>query len=600
MSRTPALVLIVSLLLPSRGAAQDDVGLIAQVMAGDPDAAKKFLSRTDLQNSLAQSDVDNSRKVLARAAELRDIDGMLYSDEDAAGLRQGFLNRDLCEFCLDEGRMDAWIARYEPDLYSLNPNRRQDLTRAYWRWETLSADQRAWLIAAGDGADRWAASDLSYRQKRLAVWAKSQLPALLAMNPRDWTQASAMADRAAALGDVLSPDDAHPIAERMDQVWQGLKGLDKMQRMPGADKYAKDPDYRAALNAATPEERLAALSRFFDRHGQPDDAVRALAPAKPGQTFDASSRRVVAGLLESGLLSEIKGTWAGNDLANFFTDHPLRVKLDSSPGRQIAWYGDGVLGFNEQYVAQYVKARGRTLEDLGRDPALLKGLVREIAPIFVHESTHDMQDVWAKANGLPFYGGEGAEKEAMMVEALYVLQKERLDPSYAQYLVDNQDSSKFVEQELELSNNLYTHGADWFGEMVMAGHYPEFLSIAGSVWCGILWHNRVAPSIEAELARRAQLPAPQQQALQGARDFQDAAYASQSDFKKDLPNVGTKYLQTMLAEQKLAFDKAPDAYAAYVKRLSDATALTDQRTAQLKDPKYGAGGVPLPATAGGN
>ena len=229
---------------------------------------------------------------------------------------------------------------------------------------------------------------------------------------------------------------------------------------------------------------------------------------------------------------------------------------------------------------------------------MLKGLVREIAPIFVHKSTHQMQDVWAQSQGIPFYGGEGAEKEAMMVEALYILQKEKLDPTYVQYLDKNQDSSKFVQQELELSLNLQTKGADWFGEMVMAGHYPEYLSIAGTVWCSILWHNRLAPSLEAEIARRAQLSAADQQSLQGGRDFRDEDYSSLADFKKDLPNIGTKYITGMLARQKLAFDKAPDAYAAYVRRLKDATALTDQRVAQLAAPGYGAPTVPLPATAG--
>ena len=251
-----------------------------------------------------------------------------------------------------------------------------------------------------------------------------------------------------------------------------------------------------------------------------------------------------------------------------------------------AWYQDGVLSFNEKLIEQYVKSQGRTLDDLGRDPKLLESLIRENVHVFVHEATHHRQDVWGKSQGLPHYGGEAAEKEAMMVEALFVLQKEHQDPSYARFLDDAQDRSILARMALGQSRRLQKDRADWFGESEMARCFPGGLSISGQVWS-----NGFAAPIQRELTRRARLPEAERRALEDARRFQES-YASMDDVRKDIPLVGTKHLEKEFAKHKEAFEKSPDAYAAYMKRFRAVTELTDRRLDELDLPMQDA--VPSP------
>lgn len=426
----------------------------------------------------------------------------------------------------------------------------------------------------------------------LKVWAMEESALIMALNPNTMAEVDMMANRIRDVSEVAEVNDMMGLWERLSQVRAGLSGLDRARAMLGD---SKDPAvrqaYAQALNAPDPGARLSALSRVFDGLGVRDETVLSQAPSRADQTFDDRTRQMVAGLMISGFLRETDGTSAGQELRDFYSTHPLKTAVAPTKMAAGAWYQDGVLSFNEKLIEQYVKSQGRTLDDLGRDPRLLGPLIRENAPVFVHEATHHRQDVWAKSQGLPHYGGEAAEKEAMMVEALFVLQKQRLDPSYTRFLSDNQDRSILVRMALGQSRRLQKDRADWFGESEMARCFPGGLSIAGEVWS-----NGFAEPIQRELARHARLPEAERRALEDARGFLES-YASREDVRRDLSSVGTKHLDQELAKRKEAFEKSPDAYAAYMQRLWEVTELTDRRLDELELTAPKKGVVPLPEGA---
>ena len=130
-------------------------------------------------------------------------------------------------------------------------------------------------------------------------------------------------------------------------------------------------------------------------------AVKSQAPPKPGQAFNDARRKRVAELLQTSIMREIAGTWSGDELKEFYSKVPLKISVGATEIAAIAWYWQGKMSFNEKSIEEFVKARGRGLDDLSRDPALLKELTREVASIFVHEAKHHQQDVWAQAQGIP-------------------------------------------------------------------------------------------------------------------------------------------------------------------------------------------------------
>ena len=240
--------------------------------------------------------------------------------------------------------------------------------------------------------------------------------------------------------------------------------------------------------------------------------------------------------------------------------------------------------FNEKRIEEYVKSKGRKLEDLGRDSALLGPLIRELAPVFVHEAVHHQQDVWAKKNKVPSNWSQHQEQEAMMVHALYVNEKAARDPSYAAFLREAGPASIRTRQDLALADRLRAHGADSFSLSVMSTHYPERLSLEGVVWCSILHHNSLIAPFEAELKRRAALPADKQTALRGGPKFA-MNYDSTEAFQKALREVATSNIKEHLAAQKASLAVQPETYEKYRERLSDATRLTETRLRTLESEK---------------
>jgi len=616
MTRTPlpALLLALALLAPRPAGAQitngavpppADLGppsasyaprFIAQILPGnDPDAAMYFLQDLPMQSALRANDPKAFEQVFARATELKDMHDLVFGPDEPVQLRLAFFSRPDCQFCQRSTTMLEWVDRR---LHDVGAPRKRELLAAYWDWTSLSDEQRRWLASNGADETAWKIPDLTGRREKLAEWAKGEAAAVLALQPKNPQEADAMQYRIYGLYQILGSAPVVPLTDRLQQVRAGLSGLDRAKAMIGGSQdSAVRQAYQDALKATDPAERLAALARVYDGLGKRDESVLAQAPPRAGQSFDAASRQRVASLLASGLMTLTAGTWAGQELRDFYATRPMSVAVGVPPFAALAWYQNDVLSFNEKYVEQYVRSQGRTLDDLAKDPALLQPLLREFVPVFVHEATHQRQDAFAKAAGIPFYNGEAAEKEAMMTEALFVLQKSRQDPGYADFLAQGQERSTFIKEALILSRRLQKDRADWFGETVMATHYPEYLSISGLVWCTILVHDRIAPPIEAELKRRAALPEDRRKALEDARDFKPG-YPGPKEFADDLPSVGTKRLLAVVTQQKLMLEKSPDAYAAYVKRLQDVTALTDARLDELEHPKPKADAVPSPFSGG--
>lgn len=576
MLRPPLPTLFLALVLLAAPAAAD---LATDILPGnDPDAAYALLHAPELQTDLKARDPAGFPKLFARAAELQDLHDLFFGPDDAAQLRLALAARPDCAFCQKPAPTLAWVTAR---LASLPAERRAVLARVYWEWTQLGP-RRAWLTAHGTDEASWGTLDLDERRDRLVPWAQEESAAIAAMRPKNGIEADVMQNRIYAVYEVLGSAGSAPLLERLVQVRTGLSALDAVKGQAAASKNAAvRKAYSDAMNATDPAARLQALSRVFDGLGRRDPAVLAQAPARPGQAFDDRTRDMVAALLGSGLMRETDGTWAGQELRDFYAAHPLKVKVAPAPNAAfLAWYANDVMTFNEKFISQYVKSQGRTLDDLAKDPELLQPLLREIVPVFVHEATHHRQDLWAKAQNIPFYTGEGAEKEAMMTESLFVMQKARLDPSYARFLAANQDRSTNVKEAVILAARLQKDRASWFGETVMATHYPEWLSISGQVWCQILWHNRIGDPIQAELTRRARLPEAERAPLADGKPL-DANYASLEDFEKALPGVATKALEDVVAQQKRALERSPETYAAYVKRLEDVTALTDRRLDEL-------------------
>lgn len=576
------------------GDATTPAQIISAIIHDDAMTARIFLGDPRTQAVVKAAEPARFDAVFEHAAELRDVERLLTSTVDPMNIRLTLLSRGDCAFCQDPARLEAWAARDR----AIIPDVVKKLPLVFFDWKSLSSSQLDWLQAYGTTAADWSALSLQARHERLLGWAREEMGSLMESNPSNPKQLQDMAARAYAVYGVLGRDETTPLSDRLDKADTAVEKLAAADKLVGSGAAAGLRQALAdAQNAADPDARLAALNRLYDDMGRPDAQVRAALPSAPGQGFDAASRLRTAALLSTGLMRETQGTWAGADLTAFFANHPLDVVVRPFAGQDVsaaAEYDNNRLSLNEKFIAQFLRSHGKTIDDLTRDPALLRDLTRTVVPEFVHESTHEMQDDWAKEQDIPFQSGEGIEQEALTVQALFVLQKEKIDPSYRRFLEANKNSSTLVANDLWQAENLKKEGASYYGASVFSDDYPGSPSIASNAWTGLSLDAKAEAAIQAELGRRAELSAAQQASLAAAPRIQ---VETVSDFIQAVPRIGTSELTGELKIMRDHDHQTPQVYDAYAARLAGVVSLTDQRLAQLGIHGPAADPVPVPDLA---
>lgn len=530
------------------------------LVENDPTAAKVFLEKPQAARVAEVGDPALEAELFRRATELQDLAELAGGIGDERVVRLGLTRRPSCAFCQDSTEFMDWVVAR---MSWLPASRRDVLRKAFWDWPALQESQRGWLKAKGADEAAWGALGLTERSRRLGEWGRELYAQVMASNPRSPAELTAQRMKADAIGGTLGNADLIHMQERLRQADLAIKGVDEV-----ASKVAKsgDPALKKALaearSAPDLETRLARLGAIYDGLGTRNEGLGAVAPAKPGQTFDDSSRKVVAGLLANGLLKQIEGTWAGDEIRGFYAKEKLDLRVAPAPNfNWIGWHHDGIITFNERHIEEFVKSKGRTLRDLGTDSALLRSLTTQLSPLFVHEARHHVQQEWFKAQGLPWIYGQSTEQETIQFEAMYILEKSMRDPAFRKRLEADRAGSGLARESISKAERLRAHGPDFVRQSVSAWHYPELLSLEGRVWCNIDWHRTASADLKAELARREALPEDRRNALEAAPDF-TGPIATNEDWKKSLAAAGTKRLRDALAAESGQLDQLPKTYDA--------------------------------------
>lgn len=542
----------------------------------DPQAADLFLDDQGLQARLKAEDAKSELDLFRAATELRDLRQLLRGyDQEERVIRDGLAARPECSFCQDPKALLEWA-----DKYRAAP--RDFLRGALFEWDTMPKARAQWLAANGANQASWQLMPFSERAAKIKQWGKLQYDALMKAVPKDQAEMDALGLRASEANDALGHDEAYALGQRVEQAEAAVKAMAEAEK-----RLAKNasPEMLAALKAAKGapdlETRLSQLGRIFDGLGVQNGALHAAAPLKPGQGFDEPTRRLAAEILGPALLRETDGTWAGAELKVFYAKTPMKITIKPEATGNLATYSDGVMNFGSGDIEDFLKGRGRAARDLLTDQALLHDLVRELAPVFVHEATHHRQDVWAKNLGISDSWSQYQELEAMQTESVYVLEKAARDPSYKAYLQKEAKTSPNAREAIGLAQRLETNGGDRFRRSIQALHYPGLVSLEGEVWSRIVKRNQTAGEVRAELARRDKLPAMTRTILQRGPALEEE-YDSRAEFTAALRSAGTGKLGEFLKEADARDAKEPDSYAKHHQRLEEVNRLTELHLKELQ------------------
>ncbi|MDD2805004.1 MAG: hypothetical protein PHV33_05580 [Elusimicrobiales bacterium] len=365
------------------------------------------------------------------------------------------------------------------------------------------------------------------RYKTLYFWARDAADDLL----KTAAVAAKAKDAAKEYGPLVQvlKEDLEPFGDkaRIAKLDKFLEGLGVAAKAPPAGPSAADKKGKDVLDAANRLNGAAAggradtfLARTFDNAKEAGGADGVGLGGKAGAftpvpITDAQAAQlgprmgeVKDGKFTGALANEMRGTKAGDELVTFFEDpkltkaggNALNLKFEKGTGdteNALGWYSsdDKVTRINTSMVDKFCADRKITPEDLLKDEKAMGDLAAYVAPTFVHETTHQRQDVWNTQRGFNFlrwtdpatgkvdkfspYQME-MEAEAFGMNGAFVAEKtQKLGPGYLQKLdkIDRADAERYLEDGVDGLRKQY-HGNSYTGIDSMRGEAARQINAA--------------------------------------------------------------------------------------------------------------------------
>lgn len=553
----------------------------------DPVYARAFLSEDARQRAAKAEDPKEFPGLFQTAVELKDVYDILHGQLEVGSLRQAL---ELCRsvLCSRPQLLMDWRAKY---MSYVDEKR---VSEAVADWSTLPLRQRAFVQGRGTDEAKWKTLTLGERKALIEAWGRWRLAEFMKASPKTPKELEAMRVEANAIHSALDHNDAVRLWDRYRQADAAVDALVDAQKR--VDKTA-DPKLKAMLDKARAggdlEGTLADLNKVFDGLKVENKALKAAAPAAQSQGFDAGQTALLATMLKKGLMKEVEGTWAGEELIPFYKRKELKLVIRPLGVGRIGEYHDSSeeMVFNQAFIEEYVKANGLTPAQLLSSAAALDSLTVQLSPLFVHEAYHQLQDDFCERNRLPNPVAQHRELESMQVEALYILQKMKHDAGFKKIMEGAQEGSKLARESLSKAQRL-EKGAGWMRDTIVSWHYPGLRSLEGWASTEVSSDRYYLGRVRAELDRRAKLPIWSRFPLAGRKPF-SSTHLTVEQWNKELPTVGTETLESLKASYEADLAKMPQAYDALGDRLEGYNKSVE---AKLKLLKAG-GGAPPPKKA---
>lgn len=209
-------------------------------------------------------------------------------------------------------------------------------------------------------------------------------------------------------------------------------------------------------------------SNFYNNSA--DIEQRALRSPKPEEMLPADTSQITARLAET-IPSKMAGTQTVNHIAEFYKTAPLNLKVDTVTGAYATYEpNSGAITINRDVINEYIKLSGKTYEQVMADPKELDRLADYVAPMFVHEATHQMQHARTNGGFAPYT--TTSEIESSSIQAMYILER-RGDAQFNNLFQTNQNYSSYAQNIVKSSESLEFDPQLFFREV--ESQYPDVL-----------------------------------------------------------------------------------------------------------------------------
>jgi hypothetical protein len=483
----------------------------AAISSGDPAAAAAFLSDRGAKD-LAAVDGQKAAFLTAKAEALKDLEELLdmpWGQTKSNKLNQALAIRMDADKPLAKAgigpepeKLLGWLEKYQPSY----PARKKEVVKkAIRQWDIvfgtaalklsmpwgMSSDHRDTdgnLIRRGNVTvtkDAWAAMPIRERNS-VITQLMLQVPSFMVYDDG-----------------VLSSSRDH---------MELLRSVNKVK-----SSGALTPAQLSQLSGKSFSDQIYLLGSFFDGGAAKGDEdisrIHAARGSLPKEVLPSQQRALLGGMLGPAVSKELAGTMAGKKILAFhygvFPFHakegPLKIEVRPCDGTYSGYDPSAkTILLDSETIQQYMRMKGYTADSLMRNKEQVAEIAKYMSPAVVYESAHQMQDSWAKGQGVYKPHVQEDEIEAMALEGLYTGEKLRKDAAFKEIMDGSRDFSSYAAKRVEVATEYGGSGSKKFSTTVRQIYFSGLPSLDAAA-------SQVLGAVSGELSRRAALTAAERE-----------------------------------------------------------------------------------------
>ncbi len=551
-------------------------GFEAGISSASPSAARDFMDDADLLGKLALIAPDRAAGIKGKASAIIDFEKLLDANWPAS--RERALSSSLALRLTPDGALAKVGLAPEPEKtldwaakYKTYSGEKTDLIgRAVKKWDiifngfTFNPNSRGWIVYNSTGAyftvigkndvifqtsvagmkNLWGEMTLKERNDYLAKKAGDMLIATMDSSTTTAAGFQKKLSEAAIFGYLDASGRG-----RLDRYLSQMKTAEEV-------KVKLSEAQATSLKDLPVEQQMLLLGNMFDKHNVKNGAVelerqvdanrpsragklpRPNGPSLPDETLSFQNNALLAGMLRTSLVKEVKGTSPGDKVAAFYSGGAkLDIAIKSCQGCYAKYEpSTGQIVVDSELVQQYMRVNNVSADALVKDKAKLAALSKYVAPVFVHEATHQIQHSWAARAGIYKPYTQEDEIESNTMEALFTSQKRDSDPKFKSMFLTMDKASAYARQRVELSKSFEKNQKE-FGVTVRQQYYSGVPSLEAA-------SSQILSAVSTELARRKNMGAAELSGLDNsAKDMSEVSRMSAQEIAGSTGDIKTLALR---------------------------------------------------------
>jgi hypothetical protein len=477
-----------------------------QISSGNPAIAKAFLDNDSFKEKYLKIDKKKASLLIAKSqavVDLNKIFDFVWNEDnfnnlsDALGERINDKDNILCSmgFGSEPEKLLPWVEKYRVDYKEENIL-------------IVKKAIREWDIVFSTSID-----------KINVDWAQAQGSNQKVVTKEEWLKWN-IRQRNAAMNKLLPTEGWKNYADLIDYS-EGTDGMIKEYR--AKDAVVKDVQVFLSTgqqsqldtlvnHGGSLDDQMFFLGQLFNGNsitGSPADSgkieilkakVNSMRDSFAPEDISPEQNDLLNDMVKTSVMTNMKDTTVGARISSFYATNKLDMEITAIDNNGSYDPKTGKISIDSGLVREFMRVKGYTTESVMANKDQLDEVAKFISPAFVHQVGLQMQDAWAKENGIYKPLTQEDEISASSMEAIYTLEKIKKDEGFRGIFQDFSKISddSYAAQSIQLANTYNTERGTKFESNLRNTQYDGMPSIGAA-------SSKIIYAINTEIERRAGL-----------------------------------------------------------------------------------------------